>query len=58
MGAEDKVSNKAKELKGKAKKAVARVTGDESLMAEGRLDEAEAKVRKVAEKAKDAIKRR
>lgn len=40
MGTEDKLSGKAEELKGRAKKSVGDATGDEELRAEGRADRA------------------
>jgi uncharacterized protein YjbJ (UPF0337 family) len=40
MGTDDKVENKAEELKGKAKKSVGDATDNEQLQAEGRTDQA------------------
>jgi uncharacterized protein YjbJ (UPF0337 family) len=56
MGTDDKASNKFDELKGKAKGAVGDATGNESLEAEGRKDEAKADVKQAGEKVKDAVK--
>ncbi|WP_214321736.1 CsbD family protein [Nonomuraea sediminis] len=58
MGIYKKIAIKTKELKGKAKKRVARETGDKELMVEGHLDVAESKVRQAVEKVKKAVKRR
>ncbi|HEX3459543.1 MAG TPA: CsbD family protein [Acidimicrobiales bacterium] len=54
MGNRDKVSNLAQDLKGKGKETVGSATGDEELAAEGKADQAEADLRKAAEKLKDA----
>jgi uncharacterized protein YjbJ (UPF0337 family) len=57
MGTRDKASNKALDLKGRAKEAVGKVTHNEDLEDEGRVDQAEAALRDAAEKAKDAVSR-
>jgi uncharacterized protein YjbJ (UPF0337 family) len=49
----DKVRNKAKKLKGKAKEKVGQATGNQQLQAEGHVDQAKADVRQVGEKMKD-----
>ncbi|MEV4620825.1 CsbD family protein [Asanoa sp. NPDC049573] len=56
MGLDDKINNKAEELKGKVKKGVGEATGDEDLEAEGRIDKAKADVKQAGEKIKDAFK--
>ncbi|MEU8266126.1 CsbD family protein [Sphaerisporangium sp. NPDC049002] len=56
MGADDKISNKAEELKGKVKKGVGDVTGDDELRAEGEADEAKGHVKQAGERVKDAAK--
>ncbi|MCW2880571.1 MAG: CsbD family protein [Sphaerisporangium sp.] len=56
MGAEDKISNKAEELKGKVKKGVGDVTGDDELKAEGEADETKGNVKQAGERVKDAAK--
>jgi uncharacterized protein YjbJ (UPF0337 family) len=57
MGAEDKFSNKAEELKGRAKENIGDVTDDEELRAEGRADQAEGSLKQAGEKVKDAGKK-
>lgn len=56
MGFDDKVSNKAEDLKGKAKEAGGKVTDDEELEAEGKTDQKKASVKDVGEKIKDVFK--
>ena len=53
MSMDDKLSNKAEELKGKAKEAGGSVTGDE-LKNEGKADQASSAVKKGVEDLKDA----
>jgi uncharacterized protein YjbJ (UPF0337 family) len=55
MGTRDKASNKALNLKGKVKETLGKVTGNQDLEDEGRVDQAEAALRDAAEKAKDAV---
>jgi uncharacterized protein YjbJ (UPF0337 family) len=55
MSTEDKVSNKAQDLKGKVKETVGRVTDNDDLEAKGKTDQAKAAVKDVGEKAKDAV---
>ena len=55
MGAEDKLSNKAEELKGKAKERIGDVTDDEQLENEGRRDETKANLKQAGEKIKDVV---
>ncbi|MET8993394.1 CsbD family protein [Nonomuraea wenchangensis] len=57
MSAEDKVSNKAQEFKGRAKENLGDVTGDEELRAEGRADQTEGGLKQAGEKVKDAGKK-
>lgn len=57
MGTDDKLSNKAQDMKGKAKETTGRATGDEDLQAEGRGDQSAADVKQAGEKVKDAFKR-
>jgi len=54
---EDKLSNKAKEAKGKAKEATGSATGDEDMRAEGKSDQSKADLKQAGQKAKDAFKR-
>ena len=56
MGLGDKISNKAEELKGKAKETVGKATGNERLEAEGQVDQGKAGVKKVGENVKDGAK--
>ncbi len=56
MGLDDKISNKAEELKGKGKEGAGNATGDDELKAEGKGDQASAKVKHGAEHVKDAVK--
>ncbi len=44
QGAEDSLRGKGNDLKGKVKDAVGGLTGDSSLQAEGKLDQAKGKV--------------
>ncbi|MGW0803486.1 CsbD family protein [Nonomuraea sp. NPDC002799] len=57
MSTNDKIRNKAEELKGRTKENVGEATGDENLRAEGRADRAEGNVRQAGEKVKDAGKK-
>ena len=56
MGLDDKVDNKAEELKGQAKETTGRTTGDEEMEAEGQRDQAGANLKQAGEKVKDAFK--
>jgi uncharacterized protein YjbJ (UPF0337 family) len=56
MGTEDKVSNVAKDVTGKVKEGVGKVTHNERLEAEGQRDQTEADLRKAGENVKDAFK--
>jgi uncharacterized protein YjbJ (UPF0337 family) len=57
MGTDDKIRNKAQELKGRAKENVGDVTDDDDLRVEGRADQAEGGLRQAGEKVKDAGKK-
>ncbi|GAA3447958.1 CsbD family protein [Planomonospora venezuelensis] len=57
MGADDKIANKAEEIKGTAKENLGDLTGDEDLRAEGRADRMEGSVKQAGEKVKDAGKK-
>ncbi|MEV0387062.1 CsbD family protein [Nonomuraea sp. NPDC050643] len=57
MGTDDKIRNKAQELKGRAKKNIGDATDDEDLRAEGRADQAEGGLKQAGEKVKDAGKK-
>jgi len=56
MGADDKVSNKAEELKGKAKEALGDATDNEQWQAEGRTDQMKGSLKQAGEKVKDAFR--
>ncbi|HZZ49150.1 MAG TPA: CsbD family protein [Pseudonocardia sp.] len=56
MGLDDKISNKAEELKGKTKEGVGRATGDRELEAEGHVDQVKGNLKQVGEKIKDVFK--
>ena len=56
MSFTDKAKNEAEELAGKAKQAVGRATGNESLVAEGAAQETSAQARQAGEHVKDAGK--
>jgi uncharacterized protein YjbJ (UPF0337 family) len=56
MGLDDKIGNKAEELKGKGKEHTGRATNDEQLEAEGKGDQAGANLKQAGEKVKDVFK--
>jgi uncharacterized protein YjbJ (UPF0337 family) len=56
MGAGDKAQNWAEGMKGKSKEAAGKVTDDEKLEAEGRIDQAKADAKQAGEKVKDIFK--
>lgn len=56
MGLDDKIKNTAEDLGGKAKEATGKVTGNESLEAEGQADQTKADLKQAGEKVKDAFK--
>ena len=56
MSTEDKMKNAAQDVVGKGKEAVGTVTGNDSLKAEGRLDQTEADLKQSGEKVKDALR--
>ena len=56
MGLDDKISNKADDLKGHAKEHTGKATGDEQLEAEGKGDQMGADLKQAGEKVKDAFK--
>ncbi|CRK53532.1 conserved hypothetical protein [Rhodococcus sp. RD6.2] len=53
MSVGDKFSNKAEELKGRAKEAVGSATDDDDLKNEGKADQASSAAKKGVEKVKD-----
>ena len=56
MGIDDKIDNKAEDLRGKTKETLGRASHDEDLEAEGRADQASSDVKQAGEKIKDAFK--
>ncbi|UFN43218.1 CsbD family protein [Nocardioides okcheonensis] len=56
MGLDDKIGNKGEELKGKAKEATGRATGDEQMEAEGKGEKTGANLKQAGEKIKDVFK--
>ncbi|RCG29992.1 CsbD family protein [Sphaerisporangium album] len=56
MGTDDKMANKAEQMKGKAKKAAGDLTGDDEMRAQGEADEAKGKAKQAGERVKDAAK--
>ena len=55
MSFEDKITNKAQELRGRMKRNAGQVTGDRRLEAEGRAEERSGSLRQAGAKLKDAI---
>ena len=53
----DKVKNKMQEAKGRLKEAAGKATGDHSLEAKGKRDQAAGDLKQAGEHVKDAIKR-
>jgi len=56
MGLDDKISNKAEELKGQGKETTGKATDNEQLEAEGKGDQAGANLKQAGEKVKDVFK--
>jgi uncharacterized protein YjbJ (UPF0337 family) len=56
MGLDDKISNKAEDLKGRGKEAFGDATDDDSMKAEGAADQSEAGVKQAGEHVKDAAR--
>lgn len=56
MGIGDKIKNAAEDVKGKAEEATGKVTGNERLEAEGKVDQSKADLKKAGENVKDAVK--
>jgi uncharacterized protein YjbJ (UPF0337 family) len=55
MGLDDKISNKAEELKGQGKEAAGKATDDPELEAEGHTDQAKGSLKQAGEKIKDVF---
>lgn len=56
MSSDDKLGDKAEEVKGKAKKAYGDATDDSSMQAEGQSEKSKADLKQAGKKAKDAFK--
>ena len=56
MGTDDKLTNKADELAGKAKETVGDATDNRDLEAEGKADQTKSNLKQAGEKVKDAFK--
>jgi uncharacterized protein YjbJ (UPF0337 family) len=56
MGLDDKIKNTADKLGGKGKEAAGEASGDESLKAEAKGDQAKADLKQAGEKVKDVFK--
>jgi uncharacterized protein YjbJ (UPF0337 family) len=56
MSTEDKAKNLAEKTGGVIKETTGKVTGNESLEAEGKLDQAKADVKQSGEKVKDSLR--
>ena len=54
MGLDDKIKNEATDAEGKVKEAAGSATGNESLEAEGKGDQGEAKAKEAGRHAKEA----
>ena len=55
MGLDDKIENKGEDLKGKAKEATGKATGDDELEGEGKTDQAKSSLKDAKENVKDAF---
>ncbi|CAL9405279.1 hypothetical protein SUDANB95_01537 [Actinosynnema sp. ALI-1.44] len=56
MGADDKLNNKAEEMKGRAKEALGDATDNEQWQAEGKAERAKGALKEAGEKVKDAFR--
>ncbi|QYF73262.1 CsbD family protein [Cryobacterium sp. PAMC25264] len=57
MSGSDKIENAGQDLAGKAKEAFGKATNDDSKVAEGKSDQAQADLKKAGENVKDAFKK-
>ena len=57
MGNEEKSEAKTDKVRGKAKEAVGKATGDDELKGQGKRDQSKGDLKQAGEKAKDAFKR-
>lgn len=58
MGQDDKVKNKADELKGMGKEKTGALRGDESQRREGKREQSKANLKQAGEHVKDAVKKK
>lgn len=56
MATEDKAAHKAEDIKGKVKESTGKLTGDDSLEAEGKADQRKSSLKQAGENIKDAFK--
>ncbi len=56
MGLDDKMKNSGQDAKGKVKETTGHATGNESLEAEGKGDQASASLKQAGENVKDVFK--
>jgi uncharacterized protein YjbJ (UPF0337 family) len=56
MGVDDRMENTGEDLKGKVKEAAGKVTDNERLEAEGKMDQAKADMKNTVEDVKDAFR--
>lgn len=56
MGIDDKARHAGEDLAGKAKEAAGKLTDNERLEAEGKLEQSQADIKQAGEKVKDAFK--
>ncbi len=56
MAATDKTKNVAQRVKGKAKEATGKVTGNNRLATKGRTDQTKSHAKQAAEKVRDTLK--
>lgn len=57
MGLDDKIKNKAEEVKGKGKESTGDATGNRDMQAEGETDQSKANLKQAGENVKDAFKK-
>ena len=57
MATSDKARNSAQQAKGKVKETAGKDTGNDSLRAKGKADQAKANLKQAGEKVKDAVKK-
>ncbi|MCU1545969.1 MAG: ral stress protein CsbD [Homoserinimonas sp.] len=55
MSADDKIHNSVEDMKGKAKEAAGKVTDNEKLEGEGKMDQSKADLKKAGDNVKDAF---